>query len=200
MSDSKNLVKSIFSELFGDINANSKKWPTDKISNLFNLQMGKTPSRANKLYWDKPHHKWLSISDLNNANACCINTKEKISDIAVNESGIKPVPSNTVLMSFKLSIGKTIITNEEIFTNEAIMAFLPKNQNISNQYLSTFLSYFKWSQVSSSAVKGSTLNKAKIGSTQIPIPPLNLQDDYSVIIKHIDKLKANIEQILKILE
>lgn len=194
------IIKSIFNEMFGNININSKRWPTGKISDLFNLQMGKTPSRANNLYWDKPNHKWLSISDLNNANNIYIDTKEKISDIAVKESGIKLVPKNTVLMSFKLSIGKTIITNENIFTNEAIMAFLPKTSYISNQYLSAFLSNFKWLQVSSSAVKGSTLNKSIIGSTQLPIPSFNLQDNYSDIIGQRDKLKLIAQQIHKKIE
>ncbi len=194
------IIKSIFNEMFGNININSKRWPTGKISDLYNLQMGKTPSRANNLYWDKPNHKWLSISDLNNANNIYIDTKEKISDIAVKESGIKLVPKNTVLMSFKLSIGKTIITNENIFTNEAIMAFLPKTSYISNQYLSAFLSNFKWLQVSSSAVKGSTLNKSIIGSTQLPIPSFNLQDNYSDIIGQRDKLKLIAHQILEKIE
>lgn len=50
-------------------------------------------------------------------------TTEFITDIAIADTGIKFVPANTVIMSFKLTIGRTAITSENIFTNEAIIAY-----------------------------------------------------------------------------
>ena len=96
-----------------------------KLGDVFNLQMGKTPSRANTEYWASGTNAWVSIADLSSYEKYVEDTKEKITDLAVQESGIKLVPADTVIMSFKLSLGKTAITKDPVYTNEAIMAFLP---------------------------------------------------------------------------
>ena len=71
--------------------------------------MGKTPSRNNSDYWNTKDNKWISIADLSKCEKYITDTEEYISDIAIKESGINPIPANTVVMSFKLSIGKTAI-------------------------------------------------------------------------------------------
>ncbi|MCD7747099.1 MAG: restriction endonuclease subunit S [Firmicutes bacterium] len=99
-----------------------------KLSEIYTLQMGKTPARNNYEYWNNGDNDRGSISDLSIYNKYVGGTKETISNIAVKESGIKLVPANTVIMSFKLSIGKTAITVEPTYTNEAIMAFIPTSK------------------------------------------------------------------------
>ena len=88
-----------------------------KLGDLFTLQMGKTPSRTNSDYWDNGNNPWVSIADLSSYNKYVGETKETISDLAVLESGIKEVPGKTVIMSFKLSIGKVAITKAPVYTN-----------------------------------------------------------------------------------
>ena len=85
------------------------RWEMVKLGEAFDLQMGKTPSRNNITYWNDGAHKWVSIADIGKAEKHIYKTKETISDLAVVESGIKIVPKNTVIMSFKLSLGKTCI-------------------------------------------------------------------------------------------
>ena len=96
-----------------------------RLDEIFDLQMGKTPSRSNADYWTDGQYDWVSIADLGTCQKYVEDTKEKISASAVQESGIKSVPANTVIMSFKLSLGKIAITQEPVYTNEAIMAFIP---------------------------------------------------------------------------
>lgn len=81
-----------------------------KLKDIFDLQMGKTPARNNQNYWNTKENKWISIADLSKTGKYISTTKEYLSDAAVEESGIKVIPANTVVMSFKLSIGKTAIT------------------------------------------------------------------------------------------
>ena len=143
---------------------------TDKIENLFKLQLGKTPNRDNINYWKDGTNKWISISDMKNMeNDESFETKEKITDLAITNTKIKLVPKNTVIMSFKLTIGRTLITQEDIYTNEAIMAFLPISDKISNDFLKIFLENNLWNDNTMNAVKGKTLNKETIGNTQIPL-------------------------------
>ena len=168
---------------------NKSAWKKVKLGDIFNLQMGKTPLRENKLYWDKGEHNWVSISDMNFSEKYLFSTKEKITDIAVKESGIKLIPKNTVIMSFKLSIGKVKIVNEDIYSNEAIMAFIPKeNFFIDKNFLYYCLKSLKWNEGINKAVKGLTLNKNLISQKEIFLPDLAIQKEIANNLDSIDNL------------
>lgn len=164
-----------------------------RLEELFDLQMGKTPARANPDYWNGSN-KWVSISDLSGYDKYVTDTKECISDLGVSESGIKAVPQNTVIMSFKLSIGKTAITTEDIYTNEAIMAFIDKGVcEIDTDYLYYLFSGMDWNKGTNKAVLGLTLNKATLSKKEIDIPDLHTQNE---VVKKLDSL-SNVIQLQK---
>lgn len=157
-----------------------------KLVDIFNLQMGKTPARNNKAYWNDGEYDWISISDLGNNIKYVSSTKEKITELAIKESGIKKVPSHTLLMSFKLSVGKTAITKYEVYTNEAIMAFIPNHKyDVYIDYFYYLFSWKDWSNDTSRAVMGATLNKSTLGQIMVKIPPL---DEQRKIAETLDKL------------
>ncbi len=152
------------------------KWEKVRLSDVFDLQMGKTPSRSNNEYWQDGSNKWISIADIGLANKFIINTREKITDIAVEETGIKPVPINTVIMSFKLSIGKICIVPEKMYTNEAIMAFINKGKyEIDINFLYYLFSYMDWEKGTNKAVMGATLNKTTLSNFEMYLPPIEIQ-------------------------
>ena len=164
-----------------------------RLEELFDLQMGKTPTRANLEYWNGTN-KWVSISDLSSYDKYVTDTNECISDLGVSESGIKVVPKNTVIMSFKLSIGKTAITTEEVYTNEAIMAFIDKGIcEINTDYLYYLFSGTDWNKGTNKAVLGLTLNKATLSKKEIDIPDLHTQNE---VVKKLDAL-SNVIQLQK---
>ena len=109
---------------------NKNEWKKVKLEDVFELQIGRTPSRNNKNYWDNGSNNWISISDIKENEKYIEKTKERITNLAIQDSKIKLVPKNTVIMSFKLSVGKTAITSQDIYTNEAIVAFIPKVLNL----------------------------------------------------------------------
>ena len=159
-----------------------------KLCDVFDLQMGKTPSRDNLEYWNG-EHKWVAIGDLGNTGKYISSTKERISDAGVAGSGIKPVPAGTVIMSFKLSIGKTAITAEEIYTNEAIMAFIDKKVcPIDVGYIYHLFNGMDWSEGSNRAVMGITLNKATLSQKTINIPDINEQKSVTRVLDKLDDL------------
>ncbi len=130
-----------------------------KISDIFDLQMGKTPPRDEQSFWNSNDYKWIAISDFDECKYI-ENTSEYISSQAVKNTGIKIVPKNTVIMSFKLSIGKVAITKEDMYTNEAIIAFFNKGVvNIELSYLYYLLKSYKWDLLAQRAAKGKSLNK-----------------------------------------
>lgn len=162
-----------------------------KLGDVFNLQMGKTPARANSAYWTDGTNDWVSIADLSSYEKYVDGTKEKITDLAVQESGIKKVPANTVIMSFKLSLGKTAITKTPVYTNEAIMAFLPSGKyDVYPDYFFHLFSGKDWSDGTNRAVMGATLNKATLSNIEIDIPPLDEQRRIAAILDKVTDLIA----------
>ena len=185
------LVKSQFIEMFDQGN-----WQTIKFSDAYTLQMGKTPSRAQMKYWSANDYRWISIADLSSYGKYTGDTKEYISQTAVDETGIKVTPKGTVIMSFKLTIGIAAITSEDIYTNEAIMAFIPRQSDISTDFLRYYLSVKDWSDEGKQAVKGTTLNKNSIGNATIIVPPAELQEQFVIFANQSDKSKFELEQTL----
>ena len=168
---------------------NKSEWKKVKLGDIFILQMGKTPLRENKLYWDKGNYNWISISDMNFSEKYISFTKEKITDFAIKKSGIKIIPKNTVIMSFKLSIGKVKIVNEDIYSNEAIMAFIPKEDIfIDENFLYHSLKSVRWNEGINKAVKGLTLNKNLIAQKEIFLPDLTIQKEISNNLDSINNL------------
>ncbi|EOE7081968.1 restriction endonuclease subunit S [Enterobacter asburiae] len=172
-------------------------WPMVKLSNVCDINIGKTPSRGNNRYWGKGH-KWLSIADMNQGKWIST-TKEQITDLAVEESGIKKVPANTVLFSFKLSIGKVCLSENEIYTNEAIAALPIKDKSkLDTLFLSHVMKSLLFSNMTDNAVMGATLNKKKLAEILIPLPPIEEQKRIAAILDKTDGVRQKREQAIKI--
>ena len=162
-----------------------------RLDEIFDLQMGKTPSRNNPEYWDSEDNKWISIADLSKCGKYIEETKEYLSDKAVNESGISLIPANTVIMSFKLSIGKTAITPEPMYSNEAIMSFRDKHVvELLPDYIYYMFSGKNWEEGTNKAVMGKTLNKATLSGVKISIHDIVKQHE---IVEVLDKLSSVID-------
>lgn len=171
-----------------------------KLSQAFDLQMGKTPARNNAAYWNGSK-KWVSIADIGNSGKYISDTKECITDRGVRESGIKAVPKETVIMSFKLSIGKTAITAEELYTNEAIMAFIDKGiYAIDPTYFYHLCCGKNWTAGTNKAVMGLTLNKATISGIEINIPDIAEQRKIAARLDRLDTVIADRQLQLEYLD
>lgn len=172
-----------------------------RLGDIFDLQMGKTPDRNRPEYFNTNTNKWVSIADISKAQKYILETKECISDEAVKNSGIKQIPANTIIMSFKLSIGKTAITTEPMYSNEAIMAFLPNGKyEVDNDFFYHLFSNKNWSEGSNKAVKGVTLNKATLTEVKIPLPPLDEQKQIAAVLDKCADIIAKRKQQLSALD
>ena len=169
---------------------NLSDWEESYISDHFELWIGGTPSRSNDTYWDeekKTDNKWVSIRDINHRYIS--ETEERISDLGVTKSSVKLIPRNTVIMSFKLTIGRLTITKCPLYTNEAIVSFIPKTPNsVDTDYL--YYGLQSWNLVSEvdQAVKGATLNKDKMSRIFGLFPPLPEQKKIASILTSVDEV------------
>lgn len=147
-----------------------------KLNELCDINIGKTPSRSKSEYWGKGY-KWITIADLK--EKFIYQTKEEVTDIAVDKCNMKLIPKDTVIMSFKLSIGKTAILKEDMFSNEAIANFPIKNKDkIIPEYLYYAIKTLNFDNTDR-AVMGATLNKSKLNDIEIPY--FDIKTQYKIV-------------------
>ena len=155
-------------------------WIEKRFDEVFSLQIGKTPDRKNKAFFEGTN-TWVSIKDL--GDKYILSSHECISDEAATNISI--VKKGTVIMSFKLTVGKCAIAAKDLYTNEAIMAFNTKDgYEINSSFLYYYLKGYKWNGANK-AVMGLTLNKATISKHNLSIPPLSTQLS---IVSELDKI------------
>lgn len=104
-------------------------------------------------------------------------TKEKVSRIAAQAQLGNISPAGTLLMSFKLTVGRTSILNIDAYHNEAIISVFPyvDNAYITRNYLFYVLPYISNLGDSKEAIKGKTLNSKSLYKMFLPVPPLQEQ-------------------------
>jgi type I restriction enzyme S subunit len=181
-------------------------WQSKRLGALCDIELGKTPSRAEKSYWDeerKTGNVWLSIADLLNGEDDVVSdSKEYISDKGA--SICKTVRKGTLLLSFKLTLGRLAFAGRNLYTNEAIAALsIFDESEISKEFLYYFLHSFDWDKATEGDVKikGRTLNKAKLKEIPVHYPILKEQNRIVDILDEafsgITTAKANTQSNLQ---
>ena len=169
-----------------------KSWKWVRFYDIVRFKIGKTPPRAEPEWWsnDIP---WVSISDMSDYGKVST-TKEKISIKALNEKFNFISKVGTLLMSFKLTVGRTSILQIDAVHNEAIISIFPlvDENYVFRNYLFYLLPLFaKWGN-SNNAIKGKTLNTSSLNEMLIPLPPLAEQKR---IVAKIEELMALSNQL-----
>ena len=164
-------------------------WCWCRFSNIVSMTIGKTPARGEQTYWINGKYNWVSISDMVDGGSIST-TKEKVSDLAVKEVFSAPISEKgSLLMSFKLSIGKTSILDIDAYHNEAIITIRPviDKEYAMRNYLFKVLPLIANLGESKDAIKGKTLNSKSLSNLLIPLPPLQEQRRIIVQMKILSK-------------
>lgn len=158
------------------------------LMQLCDIRIGRTPSRAREEYWGEGY-PWLSIADMQQGKNLA-KTKETITQKAVDECHCYQVQPGTLLMSFKLSIGKLGFARIPMYTNEAIAALVIRNKKqITSDYLYYALQVIDLAGNTDRAVKGKTLDTEKVGLLRIPLLPLHEQKRIAAILAKADRVR-----------
>ena len=153
-------------------------WTWIRFPNLVNFILGKTPERHNPKYWNDGKYPWFSIADMKDKQII-FETKEKISECSLNENFSSSLtPAGTLIMSFKLTVGRVSILGVNAIHNEAIISIFPylTENNTIRDWLFYTLGLIVEYVDHTDAIKGSTLNKQKMNAMLIPLPPLREQN------------------------
>lgn len=164
-------------------------WRMLPLGELCDLVIGRTPSRKRDDYWRFGVFPWVTISDMDGSEVT--RTEEQITKRAVEETHIPLVQKGTLLLSFKLSLGKVAVAGIDLYTNEAIMAITPKNERVVlNDYLYYALQYLDLIGQARQAVKGKTVNKAILHDMRIVVPPVPVQEHIARILRKADDIRS----------
>lgn len=157
-----------------------ENWKWTRFADIVTFSSGKTPQRQNTAYWSNVEYPWVSIADMQ-ADSLTTTTKEQISEAAFEDcfSG-KIAPAGTMIMSFKLTIGKVSILGMDAVHNEAIISIYPTapvgDSRILQKWLFKILPLVAATGNSKNAIKGKTLNAISMSNLMIPVPPLAEQE------------------------
>jgi len=199
IEETRKLFDSVLDRIFREAEKDKENWKWVRLEDIAEFGIGKTPKRSEKKYWEEGKYYWVSISDMQ--DKYITDTKEKVSQKAFDEvfKG-KLIPKGTLLMSFKLTVGKTAILDISAFHNEAIVHIYPRD-NIYRDFLYWILPTLDYSKYLNTAIKGKTLNKDILKKILIPLPFKNNQPDLEKqkqIANYLDHLHTKIKQLIQL--
>ena len=142
-----------------------------RVDEYFDISIGKTPPRKEPQWFSKNPQDvtWVSISDMGTCGLYISSSSEQLTKAAIDRYNVKVVSDNTVLLSFKLTVGRIAITNGEMSTNEAIAHFKTNKKEI-NEYLYCYLKYFNYQTMGSTSSIATAVNSKIIKSMKFIIP------------------------------
>lgn len=182
---------------FGSI---PKNWYYDTLEEISDVAIGKTPPR--KEHWwfsEKEGVKWISIKDLGNSGTYIFKTSEYLTEEAIDKFNMKLIPKDTVILSFKLTVGRLGITTEEMVTNEAIAHFKLKDSPITKEYLYLYLKNFNYETLGSTSSIAKAINSKIVKKIPILIPSKNKLNSFSNTFETIfEQIKSNQKEITKL--
>jgi len=170
-------------------------WEWSRLPNISNYQIGKTPPTKDSSFWstEETGTPWVSIADLNQ-NGYIQSTFKKVTDKAKELSfSYPPVKAGTILMSFKLTVGKVSILQVEAFHNEAIIS-ISELSGIEKYYLFYVLPLISHFGKTKKAIMGNTLNSESLSMLVLPIPPQQEQKRIILKYKELMSLCDQLEQ------
>lgn len=176
-------ILDISSEISFDI---PDSWRYCRLGDIAYLRLGKTPPRGEPEYWKPGEYPWVSIADMVDGGTT-YHTKESISKEGARLFQNIISPAGSLIMSFKLTIGKISILGTHAFHNEAIVTICP--YVISADWLKCFLPMIAQTGTTKDAIKGKTLNSKSLNALLIPLPPILEQKR---ILAMIDKISETL--------
>jgi type I restriction enzyme S subunit len=181
-------------------------WEVKRLDEEFTITIGRTPPRKEPKWFSKTDGvKWISIKDMGNAGAYIFHTSEYLSNDAISSKNVPTIPKNTVILSFKLTVGRVCITTENMTTNEAIAHFVKtKKTTLSSEFIFLALKSFDYDSLGSTSSIATAVNSKTVKAMQIIVPNKSIIEEFqlklSTQFELIKNNSAEIESLTKLRE
>ena len=190
----KNLVEQVFA--LYDNTFPRMEGPSCRADEFFNITIGKTPPRKEPEWFSEEsiNTKWVSISDMGSCGLYISDSSEYLVPEAVSKFNVVVVPDNTVLLSFKLTVGRVAITDGIMTTNEAIAHFKTDKKEI-NPYLYCYLKRFNFQTLGSTSSIATAINSKIVKAMPFVIPSdTDLAQFNEVALPAFEMIKLNLRE------
>lgn len=165
-------------------------WEVKKVKYNFTFRTGFTPPSGKEEYYKDGNHIWVNISDLQ--NKIVFDSANKITDKAIDDFKPLIVPKNSLLYSFKLSVGKVAFNTIDCYTNEAIFSIDPNDSaNLNFFYYSLPEQIFK--NANENIYGAKILNQELIKNANLIIP---CPAEQTTIANYLDRKTAEIDSLI----
>ncbi len=174
-------------------------WISKEAQDYFEVGIGKTPPRK-EFEWfsdssDPDSIRWVSISDMGKCGTFISRTSETLTKDAVKTFNIRLVPNNTVLLSFKLTVGRVTITDGEMCTNEAIAHFKTNDERLVEVLYLQLLAY-NYDDLGSTSSIATAVNSQSIKHMELIMPPEDqLMSIHSSLSPLFEAIRNNLREI-----
>ena len=174
-------------------------WEEGSLGEIFDIGIGRTPPRKESQWFsvNQQDIRWISVKDLGSIDTYILNSSEFLKEEAVKEFNIPIIPDNTVVLSFKLTVGRIGITIGEMVSNEAIAHFKPKpDSKISSNYIYLFLKNLDYGTFGSTSSIAEAINSKIIKEIKIHVPDDELITSFQSLINPVfQKIRLNTLEI-----
>lgn len=177
------------------INKIPEGWFVKRADEIFKINIGKTPPREQSEWFNDEDSKvkWVSIKDINNSTVFSFETSETVTEMAVSKFNMNIAKANTVLLSFKLTVGKVAITTEDMTTNEAIAHFnIEDESQMCSEYIYFYLKNFPYDSLGSTSSIGTAINSKVVKAMPVLLPPKKVINGYREEVGNDFKLILNL--------
>jgi type I restriction enzyme S subunit len=162
------------------------RWREVTLGEIAEIVIGRTPPRDKLEYWtDNMDRPFCTIADMTDATV--IPRREGVTTLAELEGKARRVPAGSLLMSFKLTLGRVGFAGIDLFPNEAIAWLRCAVPDVSERYLALWLSALDMDEFAGRAVKGKTLNGPSLRALPVIVPPLDEQRRIVDVITAVDE-------------
>ena len=176
-----------------------KGWRVGTVGEISIVGIGKTPPRKEPQWFsENPDDvRWVSIRDMGNSGAFISQTNEYLTAASIKLFNVRQVPDKTVLLSFKMTIGRVALTDGEMTTNEAIAHFkLNEHSPLTSEFIYLHLKQFDYSSLSSTSSIADAVNSKTVKNIPILIPNIKALKIFQKSIPHVfSRIKIIQQQI-----
>lgn len=175
-----------------------KGWEVQSLDEIAYISIGRTPPRLEKEWFSKnpSDMKWISIKDMADIPIYINKTSEYLTRDAIEKFNIPIIPPNTVIVSFKLTVGRLAITTEEMLSNEAIAHI---KTEIPPEFIFFSLKNYDFSSLGTTSSIANAVNSKSIRTIKLVMPTKKILQNYtSVVAALFAKVRANVSEISRL--
>ena len=191
------MAQTLFRQWF--VEEAKEDWEAKQLKEVTDIGIGRTPPRK-EFHWfstDTEDVKWISIKDMGSDGVFINTTSEFLTRDAIKMFNIPVIPMDTVVLSFKMTVGRVAITSQEMLSNEAIAHFkFHRNTPFTKEYLYLFLKLFRYDSLGSTSSIVTAINSTMIKEMEISIPDTQTMNEFKEITEPLfNKIRHNQNQI-----